>query len=131
MCAPLGIPTPQTIPPGWFLLQLFKEPSLSSCTLASRGSPTYTLLVRFLIGLAIIAVGFLMVWKTAWFLDIFGRVPWAERNFTTSFGAGMGGSWMWYKLLGVTTIVAALLYMTGILQTMLVRILGPFFGGAS
>lgn len=85
--------------------------------------------MQFLIGLIIIAVGFVMVWKTTWFLEFFGRVPWAEKNLTTSFGAGMGGSWMWYKLLGTLTIVVALLYMTGILQTMLVRILGPFFGG--
>lgn len=85
--------------------------------------------MQFLIGLILIAVGFVMVWKTTWFLDIFGRVPWAERNLTSSFGSGMGGSWMWYKLLGVGTIIVALLYMTGILQNILVRVLGPFFGG--
>lgn len=84
--------------------------------------------MRFFIGLIFIAVGFVMVWRTSWFLDIFGRVPWAEDRLTSSFGAGMGGSWMWYKLLGILTIVGAILYMTGILQGILVSILGPFFG---
>ena len=84
--------------------------------------------MRFLIGLVIIAVGFLMVWKTSWFLEMFGRVPWAERNLTSSLGSGMGGSWMWYKLLGVLTIATSILYMTGILQNILARVLGPFFG---
>lgn len=83
--------------------------------------------MRFLIGMLIIAVGFLLVWKTPWFLSVFGRVPWAEENLTTSFGAGFGGSWMWYKLLGLLTIAAAILYMTGTLQSILVSILGPFF----
>lgn len=86
--------------------------------------------VRFLIGMLIIAVGFLLVWKTPWFLSVFGRVPWAEEHFTTSFGAGFGGSWMWYKLLGLLTIVAAILYMTGTLQALLVSTLGVFFGSA-
>ena len=91
---------------------------------------TTLLHVRFFIGLLIIAVGFSMVWKTTWYLDVFGRVPWAEQHLTTSFGAGLGGSWMWYKLLGIVVIVAALLYMTGILQGILVTILGPFFGAS-
>lgn len=85
---------------------------------------------RFAITLLLITVGFSMVWRTPWFLDIFGRVPWAEQHMTTSLGAGMGGSWMWYKLLGVLVIAVAILYLTGVLQLLLVNILGPFFGGA-
>lgn len=85
--------------------------------------------VRFFTGMLLIAIGFVMVWKTPWFLDIFGRIPWAEKHFSSSFGAGMGGSWMWYKLLGALIIAIAILYMTGLLQGILVGILGPFFGG--
>lgn len=85
---------------------------------------------RFGITLTLITIGFLMVWKTSWFLDMFGRVPWAEKHLTGGFGAGAGGSWLWYKLLGIITIVAAILYLTGTLQALLTNILGPFFGGA-
>lgn len=86
---------------------------------------------RLAITLALIAVGFTMVWRTTWWLGIFGRVPWAEQHLTTSFGAGLGGSWMWYKLLGIVVIAIAILYFTGLLQAILVSILGPFFGGTS
>ncbi len=85
---------------------------------------------RFAITLIFIAVGFSMVARTSWILGIFGRVPWAEEHLTGGFGAGLGGSWAWYKLLGVAIIVGALLYFTGLLQIILVNVLGPFFGGA-
>ncbi|TSC71588.1 MAG: Uncharacterized protein G01um101438_1019 [Parcubacteria group bacterium Gr01-1014_38] len=84
--------------------------------------------LRFGITLILVTIGFLMVWKTPWFLEMFGRVPWAEKHLTGGFGAGAGGSWLWYKLLGIITIVAAILYLTGILQALLTNILGVFFG---
>ena len=84
--------------------------------------------VRFIWGLLLVALGFFMVWKTAWFMDLFGRIPWAEQHMTTSFGAGLGGSWMWYKLLGILVIAAAILYMTGTLQIIVINLLGAFFG---
>jgi len=83
--------------------------------------------LRFGITLMLVTIGFLMVWKTSWFLQMFGRVPWAEEHLTGGFGAGAGGSWLWYKLLGIITIVAAILYLTGILQALLTNILGVFF----
>lgn len=82
---------------------------------------------KFGITLILITIGFLMVWKTSWFLEMFGRIPWAEEKLTGGLGAGSGGSWLWYKLLGIITIVAAILYLTGILQTLLTNILGVFF----
>lgn len=90
----------------------------------------FTLSPRVGFTLVFIALGFTMVWKTTWFLDVFGRVPWAEQHLTTSFGAGFGGSWMWYKLLGVVVIAVALLYLTGVLHILLVNTLGVFFGGS-
>jgi len=83
---------------------------------------------RFAIMLILIAIGFTMVWKTPWFLDFFGRVRWAEEHLSGGgLGAGMGGSWLWYKLLGVLVIVGAILYMTGALQSLLTNVLGTFF----
>lgn len=86
---------------------------------------------RFGITLLLITIGFLMVWKTSWFLEMFGRNAWAEEHLTGGFGAGAGGSWLWYKLLGIITIVAAILYLTGVLQALLTSILGPFFGAVA
>lgn len=85
---------------------------------------------RLAITILLMALGFSMVWKTPWFLDMFGRVPWAEAHMTSSLGAGFGGSWMWYKLLGIVIIAIAILYLTGVLQILLVNTLGTFFGGA-
>lgn len=85
---------------------------------------------RFAITLILAAIGFSMVWRTTWFLGAFGRIPWAEAHLTSSFGAGMGGSWMWYKLLGIVIIAVAILYLTGVLQILLVNTLGTFFGAS-
>lgn len=85
---------------------------------------------RLAITILLIALGFSMVWRTTWFLGAFGRVPWAEAHLTSSFGAGLGGSWMWYKLLGILVIVVAILYLSGVLQVLLVNTLGTFFGSA-
>lgn len=86
---------------------------------------------RFAITLILLAVGFGMVARPQWFLSLFGRIAWAEEHFTSGFGAGMGGSWGWYKILGVLIIVAGLLYFTGLLQILLVNLLGAFFGGTA
>lgn len=84
---------------------------------------------RLAITIAIMAVGFTMVWKTAWWVDIFGRNPWAEEHMAGvgGIGAGMGGSWLFYKILGIVIMVLAFLYFTGGLQSILVRTVGIFF----
>ena len=87
----------------------------------------YLLSPRFFYATIVIAIGFSMVWKTSWYLDIFGRIPWAEQHLTGGLGAGTGGSWLGYKLLGIMTIVAAILYLTGVLQVLLTNVLGTFF----
>lgn len=73
-------------------------------------------------------VGFTMVWKTTWWIDMFGRNTWAEEHLSSGFGSGMGGSWMFYKLLGVIIIIGAFMFVTGLLQGLLVSVLGTFFG---
>ena len=50
---------------------------------------------RTLLGLAVMAVGFLMVWKTEYLMSWFGSVSWAEEHL------GTGQSRFFYKLLGI------------------------------
>ena len=59
---------------------------------------------------------------------MFGRNTWAEEHLSSGFGSGMGGSWMLYKLLGIFMIFASFMYVTGMLQTLMVSVLGTFFG---
>lgn len=83
---------------------------------------------KWFVTVMIAGVGFTMVWKTSWWLEMFGRNSWAEEHLTSGFGSGMGGSWMFYKLLGIITIVCAFLFVTGLLQNIAVSVLGTFFG---
>ena len=82
---------------------------------------------RIAIATAIMAVGFTMVWKTSWWIEMFGRNPWAESQLKSGLGAGAGGSWLFYKLLGILTMILAFLSMTGGLQSILVNTVGVFF----
>ncbi len=86
---------------------------------------------KWFITVLLIGLGFSMVWKTNNWLEMFGRNEWAEGHLTSGFGSGMGGSWMFYKLLGIVIIIGAFLYVTGSLQVLLYNILGAFFGSKS
>jgi hypothetical protein len=82
---------------------------------------------RLAITITIMTVGFSMVWKTSWWIELFGRNPWAEEHLTGGLGSGAGGSWLFYKLLGIVTMIGAFLYLTGGLQSILVSTVGIFF----
>ncbi|MFA6099207.1 MAG: hypothetical protein WCV50_06740 [Patescibacteria group bacterium] len=76
--------------------------------------------MRYFIGIIIIGVGFLITWKSEWFVQNFGRIDWAERHL------GMeGGTRIFYKLIGITIIILAFLYMGGVLESMLGVIFKP------
>jgi hypothetical protein len=83
---------------------------------------------KWFITVVIAFIGFTMVWKTSNWMEMFGRNSWAEEHLVSGFGSGMGGSWMLYKLLGIIAIVCSFLYVTGLLQSILVAVLGTFFG---
>lgn len=68
---------------------------------------------RILLGLAIMIVGFLFVLKTRTLMDWFGRVEWAERKL------GAGGSWTFYKLLGVGIAFLGVFIATNIISDIL------------
>jgi hypothetical protein len=79
--------------------------------------------MKYLIGFIIIIIGFFIVWKTNWFLDMTGRIAFMEDHLQA-----YGGTQFFYKLLGVFIIFCAFLYMTGILQSIVVGILDPLVG---
>ncbi len=70
-------------------------------------------------GLILVGIGFLFVWKTEAFLKTFGRIPWAE--------AKLGGSRVFYKLLGIILIFFGIVTMTGMLQALLLGTVGKLF----
>lgn len=61
-------------------------------------------------GLVLIIVGTLIVMKTEWLMQNFGRVAWFEKNLGAE-----GGSRLGYKLMGLLAIFAGLLFMTGLM----------------
>lgn len=70
-----------------------------------------------------VAVGLLITIKSEWFLNAFGRVPFAEKYLGFE-----GGSRLFYKLLGVAIILLSILLFTGILENMILKFLGSLFG---
>ena len=78
------------------------------------------MLLRILLGLFVIAVGFLMVWKTVGFQDFFGANAWAERKM------GPGGTNTFYKLLGVGVAFLGMLIATNLISGVLEGIVGIF-----
>ncbi len=79
------------------------------------------LLWRILLGVGISGLGLLLLLRTEWMLDFFGTVDWAERN--------IGGSRMFYKLLGALVVMIGFMIMTGLWTRMLEATLGSLFGG--
>lgn len=59
------------------------------------------------------AFGTFMVWRTDLMMKTFGRNAWAEQKL------GAGGSWTFYKLVGIAIILLALFLMTGTLTNIL------------
>jgi hypothetical protein len=81
------------------------------------------MILRILLGLALIAVGFVFVWKTEWFQQNVGSIAWAEDKMGT-----MGGSRLMYKLIGILVIVIGILIATNLYRTAFVSAFGWLFG---
>ena len=79
------------------------------------------LITRILLGLLIVMVGFLMAWKTNFFLDLLGPVAWAERTFFS------GGTRFFYKLLGTAIIVLGLIVMTNLFDIIIGGFIASIF----
>ena len=61
-----------------------------------------------ILGIIIIAVGAVLILKTEWFLQNFGRIAWFEDKLGTE-----GGSRLGYKILGVIAIFLGIVFMSG------------------
>lgn len=77
----------------------------------------------FVLAVAAAGIGLLMIIRTDDVIGFFGRIGWAERHL------GSGGSFSLYKLLGVLLIVLAMLWITGLLDDLLLAPFGVLFGG--
>ncbi len=75
--------------------------------LGRRAKLRYTAGMKYFFGFILVAIGFFMIWKTDWMMKSFGRVEWAERKL------GSGGTWTFYKVLGLGLIFLAFLLTTG------------------
>lgn len=66
------------------------------------------MIFRILLGLLIAGFGFLLVWKTVNFLDIVGRIDWAEEKL------GPGGTTTFLKLLGIGFVFIGFIVVTNL-----------------
>lgn len=71
-------------------------------------------------GLVIMTAGALIVIKTEWILQNFGRMAWFEAKLGTE-----GGSRLGYKLIGLIIIIVGIIQMTGGMGNFLTWFLGP------
>ena len=78
------------------------------------------IIFNILLGLVIMAVGFLLIIKTEWFLENFGRMDFFEAKLATS-----GGSRLGYKIVGLIFIFIGFLLATGLISGFLGWILSP------
>jgi len=76
--------------------------------------------MNFIFGLILIVVGTLIVMKTEWLMQNFGRVNWFEKNLGAE-----GGSRLGYKLLGLLAIFVGLLFLTGLMGGFMNWMLSP------
>ncbi|MFH0857804.1 MAG: hypothetical protein V1848_03600 [Candidatus Magasanikbacteria bacterium] len=76
-------------------------------------------MLKYIVGIGAVAFGFFMVIKTEWFVQNLGTSAWAEEHM---------GTRMFYKLVGLTFIVGAVLLATGALGDMFLSIFGRLFG---
>jgi len=73
--------------------------------------------MRYFLGIILLGVGFVIVWKSDWIMDNFGRIAWAEEKL------GMeGGTRLFYKLIGIVVIIGAFMYMFGFFEPILYAI---------
>lgn len=80
--------------------------------------------MKYIIYLGAIILGSIMVIKTEWFVQNFGSIAWAEQHLGTE-----GGTRLAYKLLGIVLIISALMIATGVMQSLLLNLFAPMFGG--
>lgn len=77
--------------------------------------------MNILIGLALVAIGFVFVWKTRKFIEFFGSIPYADAKL------GGGGTSLAYKFIGIFLIFIGFLWATNLWTAFLEATLGGIF----
>jgi hypothetical protein len=78
---------------------------------------------KFIFGLIIAGIGYLVVWKSEWLFVNFGAIGFAEKHLQTS-----GGSRLFYKIIGFLLIIVGLLVATDLMSAFFEATLGNMFG---
>jgi hypothetical protein len=81
-------------------------------------------IIKYILGIGGMVLGFLLVWKATWFLYNVGSVPFAEKYLGT-----FGGSHTFYKLLGILIILICFIWVSGSLDDIIMWFFGPIFQG--
>ncbi len=76
--------------------------------------------MKYLAGIIIIAIGFVIIWKSDWLMNNMGRIEWAEQHLGSD-----GGTRLFYKLVGVFLIILSFLLMSGGLGKGLQKVFNP------
>ncbi|MCD4761279.1 hypothetical protein K8R42_05315 [bacterium] len=77
---------------------------------------------KFIFGLIVVGIGFLIIWKADWIMINFGRVGWADQHLGTE-----GGSRVFYKLLGSIIIIVGFMIATDLTDNLLAWIAKSIF----
>ena len=75
--------------------------------------------MKYFFGFLLVAIGFLIIWKSEAVYAWTGSIGWAEKYL------GVGETRLFIKLVGLAFIVVAFLIMTGAIQNMLTFLFVP------
>jgi len=78
--------------------------------------------MRYLIGLAMVGFGVILIIKTKWFVENFGTSAWAEEKMGTA-----GGTRLMYKLIGLGFIFFGMMVITNMIGGFLMATIGKLF----
>ncbi len=78
--------------------------------------------MRIVIGLIMVVVGTVLIFKAEWFFQNFGSIAWAEEHLGTS-----GGSRLMYKLVGLILIIFGMLIATNLITGLIMGTIGRLF----
>jgi hypothetical protein len=82
------------------------------------------MILRFIGGMALVALGVFLVIKSEWMLQNFGTIAWAEEHLGYD-----GGSRLFYKLLGIIFCLLGFAIAFGLFGGSFAQGLAPYFGG--
>jgi hypothetical protein len=77
---------------------------------------------KIIFGIIIAGIGFILVWKSEWLLNNFGRIPFAEKHLAHS-----GGTRLMYKIIGIIVIIIGLMYATDLTDNLMAKIVNLVF----